>query len=121
MANSLKAIVELLRGNAYEQTKGVEQIVKYFTEHLSETMGADFGNIGKSLNQACMTQETYAQNFKRLEESTRTLLEACQVMNETMHQTLEKQSLIEDKLSKTCEDLSNELYTFHQMRNLYEE
>jgi len=120
MANSLKAIVELLRGNAYEQTKGVEQIVKYFTEHLSETMGADFGNIGKSLNQACMTQETYAQNFKRLEESTRTLLEACQVMNETMHQTLEKQSLIEDKLSKTCEDLSNELYTFHQMRELYE-
>lgn len=121
MANSLKAVLELLRGNAIEQTKGVEQIVKHFTSQLSETMGADFGNIGKALNQACTAQETYAQNFGRLEESTRMLLEASRVMNETMQQTLKGQQQIEEQLSKTCEDLSNELYTFQQMRNLYEE
>lgn len=121
MANSLKAVLELLRGNAVEQTKGVEQIVKHFTLQLSETMGADFGNIGKALNQACTAQETYAQNFGRLEESTRMLLEASQAMNETMQQTLKGQQQIEEQLSKTCEDLSNELYTFQQMRNLYEE
>ena len=121
MANSLKAMLELLRGNAMEQTKGVEQIVNSFTSRLSESMGADFGNIGKALNQACTAQETYAQNFRRLEESTKMLLEASQAMSDTMHQTLEEQNRIEEQLSKTCEDLSNELYTFQQMRNLYEE
>lgn len=121
MANSLKAMLELLRGNAMEQTKGVEQIVNSFTSRLSESMGADFGNIGKALNQACTAQETYAQNFRRLEESTKMLLEASQAMSDTMHQTLEDQNRIEEQLSKTCEDLSNELYTFQQMRNLYEE
>lgn len=41
-------------------------------------------------------------------------------MNETLTMTLERQKELEEKLSSTCDDLSNELYTFHQMRDLYE-
>ena len=40
--------------------------------------------------------------------------------NDTMNLALERQREIEEKLSRTCDDLNNELYTFHQMRDLYE-
>lgn len=120
MANSLKAITDLLRGNALEQTKGMEQIVHQFMDRLSGSMSADFENLGKSLNQACSAQGVYAENFRRLEESTRLLLEASHTMNDTLQLALERQQEIEQKLSDTCNDLSNELYTFQQMRDLYE-
>lgn len=120
MASSLKNIMELMRGNAAEQTKGVDQIIQQFMNRLSSAMSADFDNLGKSLRQAGEAQETYARNFQRLEESTRNLLEASRTINDTMNLALERQREIEEKLSRTCDDLNNELYTFHQMRDLYE-
>lgn len=120
MANALKSIMELMRGNAVEQTRGVERIVQQFINAMSDSMGADFEKLGSSLNQACRMQEIYARNFQRLEESTRQLLEASRTMNDTVSLTLERQREIEEKLSQTCDELSNELYTFNQMRNLYE-
>lgn len=120
MANSLKSIMELIRGNAMEQTKGVERIVEQFMNGISDTMGTDFDRLGKALNDACEAQSTYARNFQRLEESTRLLLEASRTMNDTMNLALERQQEIKEKLSQTCDELSNELYTFDQMRNMYE-
>ncbi len=121
MANSLKNMMELMRGNAAEQMKGLEQIIQQFMNRLSDTMSTDFGNLGKSLSQACEAQGTYARNFQRLEESTRLLLDASRTMSDTMNLALDRQREIEAALSRTCEDLSNELYTFHQMRVLYEQ
>ena len=121
MANSLKNMMELMRGNAAEQMKGLEQIIQQFMNRLSDTMSTDFGNLGKSLSQACEAQGTYARNFQRLEESTRLLLDASRTMSDTMNLALDRQREIEAALSRTCEDLSNELYTFHQMRDLYEQ
>lgn len=120
MSNSLKSIMELMRGNAAEQTKGLEKIVSQFTEHMTDSMGTDFEKLGTALNNACEAQTMYARNFQRLEESTRMLLEASRTMNDTMNLALEKQSAVEEKLGNTCDELANELYTFHQMRNVYE-
>lgn len=120
MANSLKAIMELLKGNAAEQARGVDQIVQQFMNRMSDTMSADFDNLGKSLNQACEAQSAYARNFQRLEESTRLLLEASRTMHDTINGALERQTEIEEKLSSVCDDITNELYTFDQMRNMYE-
>lgn len=120
MANSLKSIMELLKGNAMEQTRGVEQIVQQFMNLMSDTMSTDFEQLGKSLNQACEAQAAYARNFQRLEESTRLLLEASRTMNDTLHTAMEQQTEIKEKLSQTCDEISNELYTFDQMRKMYE-
>lgn len=121
MASSLKTMMELMRGNAAEQARGVDQIVQQFMNRLSDTMGAEFDNLGKSLKEACEAQGTYARNFQRLEESTRLLLEASRSVHDTMNLALDRQREIEERLSRTCDDLNNELYTFHQMRDLYEE
>lgn len=120
MANSLKNMMELMRGNAAEQVKGVEQIIQQFMDRLTNTMSTDFESLGNSLRQACEAQGTYARNFQRLEESTRILLDASRSMSDTMNLALDRQREIEAALSRTCEDLNNELYTFHQMRDLYE-
>lgn len=120
MANSLKNMMELMRGNAAEQIKGVERVIQLFMDRLSDAMSTDFESLGNSLRQACEAQGTYARNFQRLEESTRILLEASRSMSDTMNLALDRQREIEAKLSRTCEDLNNELYTFHQMRDIYE-
>lgn len=120
MANSMKSIMELMRGNAEEQTKGLEKIVQQFINQMSDTIGADLEKLGRSLNEACDAQGTYARNFQRLEESTRLLLDASRAAHDTMNLALERQKEMEEKLSNACQDLSTELYTFHQMRDLYE-
>ena len=119
-ANALKRILELLKGNAEEQSKGLDRVVQQFVNQMSDVLGADFEQLGKTLHESCEAQGTYARNFQRLEESTRLLLESSRTMNETLTMTLERQKELEEKLSSTCDDLSNELYTFHQMRDLYE-
>lgn len=120
MANSLKTIMELMKERAEEQTKGLERIVELFMDKMGETMDADLGKLGRSLQQACAAQSVYARNFERLEESTRQLLESSRAMSETMDIALDRQRRLEKKLSDTCDELGSELYTFHQMRDMYE-
>lgn len=47
MSNALKQMLELMKGNAEEQTAGVERIVDKFTAQLQISMGADFQKLGK--------------------------------------------------------------------------
>ena len=41
-------------------------------------------------------------------------------MHDMVNVSLERQEEMAEKLSETCDNISNELYTFHQMRDLYE-
>lgn len=120
MANSMKTIMELMKGQTVEQTKGLSQIVQQFVNQMSETMGSDMEQLGTNLKEACEAQATYARNFQRLEESTKLLLEASRSMHDTVNESLKRQEEMAEKLSETCDNISNELYTFHQMRDLYE-
>lgn len=130
-AHSLKTVVELLKGSAAEQTKGMERIVRQFTEGIEDTLGNDFEKLGRTLDNACSAQETYARNYKSMEETTRNLLESNRVLCGAIEQTLERQELFSkelkeqgEKLSLTCdsisEEIGNQLYTFQQMRDAYE-
>ena len=120
MSNSLKTMMELMKGQAAEQTKGLSTIVQQFVNQMNDIMGTDMEKLGKNLTAACEAQSTYARNFQRLEESTKLLLEASRAMNDTMNLALNRQDEVAEKLSETCDGLSNELYTFHRMRDLYE-
>ncbi len=120
MAGTLKTIMELMQGTSAEQTRGMEKIVQMFMNQLSDSMGANLEQLGRSLNQSCEAQETYVRSFQRLEESTKLLLEASRTMYDTLNLSLERQKDLEQKLSQTCDSLNTELYTFHKMRDLYE-
>uniref|UniRef100_UPI004056B8F2 MotA/TolQ/ExbB proton channel family protein n=1 Tax=Acetatifactor sp. TaxID=1872090 RepID=UPI004056B8F2 len=131
MANSMKQIMELLQGNAQEQSTAVGRIVERFTEQMNQSLGINFQGLGSALKDTAEAQMIYAGNSKELvsavtamvEENKRTQEQLVKLMDrqEVFAQNLEKQK---DKLAVTCDELSdeisNQLYTFNQMRSMYE-
>lgn len=131
MSNSMKQIAELLKGNALEQTAGVERIVKQFTEQMQQSLGTDFQKLGNTLKHTGEAQQFYADNSRSLMEAATALVEVNRNVQETLAQMMKRQeefagelSEQKKKLSDTCETMSEEvsrqLYTFEQMRSVYE-
>lgn len=131
MANSLKDMTTLLKGNLQDQMKGVDRMVRHFQEQLAENMGSDFSRLGEALNRSAEAQSLAASNFRSLEETARNLLETNSVMQRELEQSRERQESLareleeqKGRLADTCrtldEEISNQLYTYSQMRNLDE-
>lgn len=131
MANAMKQILEHLKGNAKEQTDGVERIVNQFLEQMSGTMGEDFEKLGNALKKAADAQTTAVHNSKELLETVETLVVVNRGLQEVMNGMLERQDQFakeleaqKKELSVACgqmsDEITNQLYAFEQMRNLYE-
>ena len=131
IANSLKNILDVLKGTSAAQTEAVKQMVQDFSCRLSQTMSSDFAQVGVALNNVCNNQTAYAQNYTAMERTTRALLESNTIMQATLEQTLKQQELFakelkqqQEKIDELCgvinEDIGNQLYTLGQMRTLYE-
>lgn len=131
MSNSVKQMLELMQGTAKEQVAGVERIVNQFMEQMSLAMGSNLRQLGNTLQTTSEAQRVYADNCKSLTEATAALIEMNKENQKTWQVVLEKQELLagqldeqKQKLEATCDeismDISNQLYTFEQMRNAYE-
>lgn len=131
IANSMKSIQELLKGNAADQTQALERIVQDFTHRLALQMGTDFEKLGSALQQSGKVQQLQAENFQHMETSARELIEASRLLMDGLNHTMKRQELFsqtleqqQQQISQTCstlsEEISNQLYTFQQMRDLYE-
>ena len=131
MSNSLKQMTELLKGNAMEQTQAVERIVDQFVYLMSKSLGTEFDKMGRMMNSACQIQEQCSRDYKSMEDTARELLNANRSMQQMLEQMQKRQEELtarmeqqEARLSDTCdalnEELSNQLYTFNQMRDIYE-
>lgn len=132
MANSLKQMLEMMKGNAMEQTAGVERIVDKFTEQMQAALDTDFKKLGSTLKAAGESQAASAANASEMIEAVTALVEVNRNVQEALTHVMERQELfarqIEEQkkmLADACSDMSDEissrLYTFEQMRNLYEE
>ena len=131
MANSLKQMLELMKGNAEQQTAGVDRIVEQFTKQMQSALDTDFKKLGNVLKSAGESQAASAANADRMVEAVTALVEVNRNVQETLVHVMERQEVfakeIEEQkkmLSDTCSDMSDEIssqiYTFEQMRNLYE-
>ena len=132
MANSLKQMLEMMKGNAAEQTAGVEHIVDKFTEQMQAALDTDFKKLGSALKTAGEAQAVSAANAAEMVEAVTALVEVNRNVQEALANVMERQELFAKQLEEqkkmledTCSDMSDEissqLYTFEQMRNLYEE
>lgn len=130
-ANYLKQLVTLAKGEAEEQSGAMEQMVEYFLSQLQRTMGTELKALGNALNGSAEAASVNEASVRRMIEAANALVESNQSMQENMVQMMEQQEafskeLAEQKktLENTCEeigrDISNQLYTFEQMRDLYE-
>lgn len=131
MANAMKQMLELMKGNAVEQTAGVERIVAQFTEQMQAALDVDFKGLGTTLKAAGEAQTGCAENAKSLMEVYTGLVEGNRNIQEALMKLLDRQEALtkelyaqKEKLSATCDemsnDISNQLYAFNQMRSLYE-
>lgn len=131
MANSMKRMLELLQGSAAEQTEGVERIVGQVMEHLEYSMGASFKTLGNTITAAGQSQAAYANACMELTEATAKLVEASKELQEAVSKEMDRQEAFarelknqKEEIKTACremtDEVSNQLYTFEQMRSLYE-
>jgi len=132
MANTLKQILEYLKGNAAQQTAGLDQIVDKFMNRMDSMMGSNIQQIGATMQAAAQTQALYTDNCKDLLTTANNLVEMNRDLQNMMQNNIARQEAFadeleaqKDKLYDTCGDLcdeiSNQLYALGQARGLYEE
>ncbi len=132
MANSLKQMLEVMKGNAAEQTAGVGRIVDKFTQQMHAALDTDFRKLGNVLKDAGEAQAVSTANITEMVEAVTALVEVNRSVQEALSNVMERQEVfakqLEDQkemLADLCSDMSDEIssqiYTFEQMRNLYEE
>lgn len=130
-ANTMKQMLELLKGGAMEQTAGLERIVNQFVEQMNGALGVNFQKLGNQLKNTADLQMIYTNNSKDLIEAATALVEVNRNMQEAMAQTAKQQETFarqlqdqSDRLDAACreisDEVSNQLYAFDQMRSLYE-
>ncbi len=131
MANSVKSIQKMMNGTAAEQVKGMDVIARQFVEQMSLTLGVNFEKLGRTLDNAVTTQAQGARAFQDMTTAAKQLHETDQSMIRSMEQLLKRQEEFENKLEEQAkqlesmsdflnEEISNQLYTFNQMRDTYE-
>lgn len=131
MANAMKQILELLKGNAREQTEGLERIVNQFTEQMAAAMGEDFQKLGDTLKYAADAQTAASHSSREMLETVETLVAVNRGLQEVMNGVLQRQEQFakeleaqKEQLAAACgqmsDEISSQLYAFEQMRNLYE-
>ncbi len=131
MANSLKQMLELLKGNATEQTAGVERIVDKFTSQMQAALDTDFKKLGNVLKSAGESQAASAANAAQMVEAVTALVEVNRSVQEALASVMERQEafsgelkeqkkILADACSDMSDEISSQIYTFEQMRNLYE-
>ncbi|MCM1119303.1 MAG: hypothetical protein NC543_08085 [bacterium] len=129
MANSMKQMTELLKGEARQQAESLDRMVQQFTEKLQQALGTDFDRLGASLQRAYSAQEVYADNYRTMADTTQALLQSSLSLQKTLEETMGRQEAMarqlkeqSERIDATCntinEEISNQLYTYAQTHEL---
>lgn len=131
MSNYMKQMLDMAKGEAEEQSDAVSHMVEQFAKQIQGAIGVEFRQLGDSLRAAAAAQNTGTESNVRLVEATRELVESGRMIQESMSRMQKQQEafaaelaaqkqMIESACDEISRDVSNQLYTFEQMRNLYE-
>lgn len=131
MANTLRQMLEMMKGNAMEQTAGVERIVEKFIEQMQSALEMDIKKLGSALKNAGETQAVSAANTAEMVEAVTALVKVNRSVQEALANVMERQEafakqleeqkeMLADMCSDMSDEISSQIYTFEQMRNLYE-
>lgn len=129
MANYMKQMTELLKGEAREQAETLDKLVQQFTAKMQQALGADFDRLGASLQRACSTQEVYADNYRSMTDTTQALLQSTLSLQKTLEDTMSRQEAMArqlkeqaERIDATCdtinEEISNQLYTYAETHGM---
>lgn len=127
LSNSMKELTNLMKGQAENQIRGVEQLVESFTAQMEKALCTDFNKLGNTLNRVCQEQVIYAENYKKMEQTAQALISANLTLQKTVEELLDKQEALDkqmrnqcERLDETCdminEEITNQLFTLGQMK-----
>ena len=127
LANSMKELTALMKGQADNQIQGVEIIVDQFVNRMEKALCTDFAKLGNSLTKAGNDQMLYAENYKKMEQTTLALLKANNDLQKAIETTMDRQEKLEkelrnqrERVDETCnrinEEISNQLFTLNRMK-----
>ncbi|MBQ8821844.1 MAG: MotA/TolQ/ExbB proton channel family protein [Lachnospiraceae bacterium] len=127
LANSMKELTALMKGQADNQIKGVETIVEQFTQQMEKALCVDFNKLGSTLNRVCQEQVIYAENYKQMEQTTQSLVSANISLQKMVEALLDRQENIEKQMRNQCErlddtcnlindEITNQLFTLGKMK-----
>lgn len=130
-ANAIRELVELTKGTAAIQVAGADQIVSKCMEKLALAMHGNFTVMGEAMKNNAEAQQAYLQACGTLLEQVSTLIAQNKEAQDSMRTIISTQKQLGDDLARqgkeieeTCReisaDISNQLYTFDQMRTTYE-
>ncbi len=129
--NYLKQLLELARGEAAEQGEAMEQMVNHFLNQLQNTMGTELKKLGDALNGSAEAAAVSEEGIRRMLEATGTLVDSSRSLHDNLEKMAKRQEALAAELAQQKKtitetfdeigrDISNQLYTFEQMRSLYE-
>ncbi len=129
MANYMKQLLELSRGESAAQTEAMERMADRFLERLQAATGTRFQ---EALKNASYVQAASVKNEKSVMDAAAALTESSRHLQETMDRMMRRQEELTGEISEqgkllaqACEEISSEvssqLYTFEQMRTTYED
>lgn len=129
MANSMKQMIALLKGEARDQAESLDRMAQQFTARMEQALGTDFERLGSTLQKACKAQETYADNYHSMADTTRELLQANRSLQKALEETMDRQEAMArqlgeqaERIDATCttinEEISNQLYTYAETHDM---
>lgn len=131
LADYMKQMLELAKGESQEQAKSLEDMSRAFLEQLQSAMNTEFKELGTTLKLAAQSQAANAESNRVLLDAVNALSESSRSLQETMGHMMERQEIFAEELKNqrqelvsSCEgisrDVSAQLHTFEQMRGIYE-
>ncbi len=131
MANTMKQILEILQTESDRQIDGLDRIVDAFTARMSEALNVNLTQLGENVRITGRNQQAFADKCKTLVESVEALTAEQEKNRDTLRRMQEYQEAFSEELKEQersladavesmSTDISNQLFTFEQMRNEYE-
>lgn len=124
MSNALRQMLELMKAENQTQIDGVSKIVDNFIMQMDSKMGHSIIQLGNLINNATQAQAACTENNMEVIRSTASLVESqkktLEALEELSNRVNAQGKLLYDTCEEMSQEISNQLYTYEQMRDLYE-
>ncbi len=128
-ANYIKQLLDMAKGQSELQTRALNHMAEHFLEQLETIMGTQLRGVGDTLQAVMRAQNVEAESNRIVLEAARNLVESNRKMQESLEFMLDRQEMFAKELAEQKEtlvaacdeisrDVSNQLYTFEQMKEL---
>lgn len=128
-ANYMKQLLDMAKGQSELQEKALQQMAEHFLAELENVTGTQLRGIGDTLQAVMRAQNMETESSRIVLEAARNLVESNRKMQDSLDFMMDRQEMFakelarqKEMLAEACDeisrDVSNQLYTFEQMKEL---